>query len=251
MKFKTYIYYCEANVKYKRILVKLSGEGLTNKAKSLAIDYDLVSDIARQLKLIVDKGIQVSVVIGGGNFWRGASAEKNGIPRNRADYIGMLATIMNGLALKSGFEKCGLKTRIQSSINIDQKVAENYINEKTLKYLSEGEVVIFVGGTGRPYFTTDTAATLFASEIKADAIFMGKNGVTGIYDSDPKTDPKAKKYDKITYDQILEKKLKVMDLTATSMARDNNIDLIVFNIAEKDAIIRAVEGKIEHTEVTK
>ncbi|BAH69801.1 hypothetical protein MBIO_0536 [Mycoplasmopsis fermentans PG18] len=238
-------------VKYKRILVKLSGEGLVNKQKSLAIDYDLVEDIAKQLKKIIDKGVQVSVVIGGGNFWRGASAEKNGIPRNRADYIGMLATIMNGLALKSGFEKVGLKTRIQSSIAIDQKVAENYINEKTLKYLEEGEVVIFVGGTGRPYFTTDTAATLFASEIKAEVILMGKNGVSGIYDSDPKKNPNAKKYDVVTYDEILDKKLQVMDLTATSMARDNNINLIVFNIKEKNAIVKALEGKIEHTEVIK
>ncbi|ADN69278.1 UMP kinase [Mycoplasmopsis fermentans] len=238
-------------MKYKRILVKLSGEGLVNKQKSLAIDYDLVEDIAKQLKKIIDKGVQVSVVIGGGNFWRGASAEKNGIPRNRADYIGMLATIMNGLALKSGFEKVGLKTRIQSSIAIDQKVAENYINEKTLKYLEEGEVVIFVGGTGRPYFTTDTAATLFASEIKAEVILMGKNGVSGIYDSDPKKNPNAKKYDVVTYDEILDKKLQVMDLTATSMARDNNINLIVFNIKEKNAIVKALEGKIEHTEVIK
>nr|WP_318024360.1 hypothetical protein [Mycoplasmopsis fermentans] len=163
----------------------------------------------------------------------------------------MLATIMNGLALKSGFEKVGLKTRIQSSIAIDQKVAENYINEKTLKYLEEGEVVIFVGGTGRPYFTTDTAATLFASEIKAEVILMGKNGVSGIYDSDPKKNPNAKKYDVVTYDEILDKKLQVMDLTATSMARDNNINLIVFNIKEKNAIVKALEGKIEHTEVIK
>ncbi|WP_406617124.1 UMP kinase [Mycoplasmopsis adleri] len=236
---------------YKKILIKLSGEGLVNKEKHLAIDYTLVEDIARQLKEIVKKGIQVSVVVGGGNFWRGASAAKNGIPRNRADYIGMLATIMNGLALRSGFEKNGLKARVQSSLNIDQKVAENYINEKTIKYLKDGEVVIFVGGTGRPYFTTDTAATLFASETGAEVILMGKNGVSGVYDSDPKTNPNAKRYQKISYDEILDKKLQVMDLTATSMARDNNINLIIFNINEKDSILRAIEGKIEHTEVTK
>ncbi|WP_027120496.1 UMP kinase [Mycoplasmopsis lipofaciens] len=238
-------------MKYKRILVKLSGEGLVNKEKRLAIDYRLVEDIAYQLKQIVESGTQVSVVVGGGNFWRGASAEKNGIPRNRADYIGMLATMMNGLALQSGFEKVGIKARVQSSINIDQKVSENYINEKALKYLANGEVVIFAGGTGRPYFTTDTAATLFASEIKAEVILMGKNGVEGIYDSDPKKNPNAKHYSKITYDEILDKKLQVMDLTATSMARDNNINLIVFNIAEKDAILKALNGKIKYTEVTK
>lgn len=139
-------------MKFKRILVKLSGEGLANKSKSLAIDYVLVEKIALQLKKIVEKGVQVSVVIGGGNFWRGASAEKNGIPRNRADHIGMIATIMNGLALQSGFEKAGLKARVNSSLRIDERVAEYYINEKTIKYLENGEVVIFVGGTSTPIF---------------------------------------------------------------------------------------------------
>ncbi|VEU74743.1 UMP kinase [Mycoplasmopsis citelli] len=163
----------------------------------------------------------------------------------------MLATIMNGLALQSGFEKVGLKARVQSSINIDPKVAENYINEKTIKYLEDGEVVIFVGGTGRPFFTTDTAATLYASEIGAEVILMGKNRVDGIYDSDPKKNPQAKHFASITYDQILEQKLQVMDLTATSMARENNINLIVFNLLEKDSIIKVLQNKILHTEVTK
>ncbi|MEA4115318.1 UMP kinase [Mycoplasma sp. 744] len=238
-------------MKYKRILVKLSGEGLANKDKSLAIDYELVEDIAKQLKTVIDENVQVAIVVGGGNFWRGVSAERNGIPRNRADYIGMLATIMNGLALRSGFEKVGIKARVQSSIMIDQKVAENYVNEKTLKYLQEGEVVIFAGGTGRPYFTTDTAATLFASEIKAEVILMGKNGVDGIYDKDPRTNADAKHYEKITYDEILEKKLQVMDLTATSMARDNNINLIVFNILEKNSIVKVLKNEIKFTEVIK
>ncbi|WP_084644098.1 UMP kinase [Mycoplasmopsis cricetuli] len=238
-------------MKYKRILLKLSGEGFANKDKHLAIDYELVTDIARQLKLINEQGVQISIVIGGGNFWRGVSAEKNGIPRNRADYIGMLATIMNALTLQSGFEKIGLKARVQSSINIDPKVAENYINEKAIKCLESGEIVIFAGGTGRPYFTTDTAATLYASEIGAEVILMGKNRVNGIYDSDPKTNPEAKHFQKITYDEILEKKLQVMDLTATSMARDNNINLIVFNLLEKDSIIKVLSNKTQHTEVTK
>ncbi|MFV8470032.1 UMP kinase [Mycoplasma sp. VS424B] len=238
-------------IKYKRILIKLSGEGFANKEKHLAIDYDLVSKIAHQLKEVVSQGVEVSIVIGGGNFWRGASAEKNGINRNRADYIGMLATIMNGLALCSGFEQVGLKARVQSSLNIDQRVAENYVNEKTLKYLEQGEVVIFVGGTGRPFFTTDTAATLYASEIGAQVILMGKNGTDGVYDADPKKNPSAKRYDTVTYDEILEKKLQVMDLTATSMARDNNINLIVFNLLEENSIVRALEGTITHTEVTK
>ncbi|MHA3859348.1 UMP kinase [Mycoplasma sp. Z463D] len=238
-------------IKYKRILIKLSGEGFANKEKHLAIDYDLVSNIAHQLKEVVSQGVEVSIVIGGGNFWRGASAEKNGINRNRADYIGMLATIMNGLALCSGFEQVGLKARVQSSLNIDQRVAENYVNEKTLKYLEQGEVVIFVGGTGRPFFTTDTAATLYASEIGAEVILMGKNGTDGVYDSDPKKNPNARRYDTVTYDEILEKKLQVMDLTATSMARDNNINLIVFNLLEENSIVRALEGTITHTVVIK
>ncbi|WP_027121109.1 UMP kinase [Mycoplasma leonicaptivi] len=237
-------------MKYKRILIKLSGEGFANKEKHLAIDNELVKKIALQLKEVVSQGVEVSIVIGGGNFWRGASAEKNGIPRNRADYIGMLATVMNGLALRSGFELVGLKARVQSSLSLDQKVAENYVNEKTMKYLKDGEVVIFVGGTGRPYFTTDTAATLYASEIGADVILMGKNGTDGVYDSDPRKNPNAKRYDKITYDEMLERKLQVMDLTATSMARDNHIDLIVFDLLEEDSIIKALQGSINHTEVT-
>ncbi|SYV98001.1 UMP kinase [Mycoplasmopsis edwardii] len=163
----------------------------------------------------------------------------------------MLATIMNGLALRSGFELVGLKSRVQSSLSLDPKIAENYVNEKTLKYLQDGEVVIFVGGTGRPFFTTDTASTLYASEIGAEVILMGKNGTDGVYDSDPKKNPNAKRYDKITYDEILEKKLQVMDLTATSMARDNNINLIIFNLLEENSIIKALEGSIKHTEVIK
>ncbi|WP_406614117.1 UMP kinase [Mycoplasma corogypsi] len=238
-------------MKYKRILIKLSGEGFANKEKHLVIDFSLVQNIAKQLKQIVSEGVQVSIVIGGGNFWRGASAEKNGIPRNRADYIGMLATIMNGLALSSGFEQAGLVSRVQSSLNIDKRVAEYYVNEKAIKYLENGEVVIFVGGTGRPYFTTDTAATLYASEIGAEAILMGKNGTDGVYDSNPRNNPAAKHFDQITYDEILEKKLQVMDLTATCMARDNNINLIVFNLLEPDSIIRALQGTIKHTEVIK
>ncbi|QCZ36869.1 UMP kinase [Mycoplasma nasistruthionis] len=238
-------------IKYKRILIKLSGEGFANKEKHLAIDYELVYKIAAQLKEAVKEGVQVSIVIGGGNFWRGASAEKNGIRRNTADYIGMLATAMNGLALADGFRNVGLKARVHSSLNFDERVAENYVNEKAIKYLEQDEIVIFVGGTGRPYFTTDTAATLYASEIGAEVILMGKNGTDGVYDSDPKTNPNAKRYDKITYDEILEKKLQVMDLTATSMARDNNISLMVFNLLEEDSILRALRGEITHTEVVK
>lgn len=238
-------------MKYKRILLKLSGEWLSNKEKSLAIDYSLVDNIAIQLKKIKEKNIEIAIVIGGGNFWRGASAEKNGIPRNRADYIGMLATIMNALALQSGFEKHGLKCRVQSSINIDPKVAENYITEKAKKYLSSGEIVIFAAGTGRPYFTTDTAATLVASEIQADIILLGKNKVTGIYDSDPNINIDAKRYSDISYDEILLKNLKVIDSTAATMARDNNINALVFDIGTEDAILNVLNEKGLFTKVSK
>ncbi len=238
-------------MKYKRILLKLSGEWLSNKEKSLSIDYSLIENIASQLKKIKDQGVQIAIVIGGGNFWRGASAEKNGIPRNRADYIGMLATIMNALALQSGFEKHGLKCRVQSAITIDPKVAENYITEKAVKYLNTGEIVIFSAGTGRPYFTTDTAATLVASEIEADIILLGKNKVQGIYDSDPNINPDAKRYSEITYDEILAQNLKVIDATAATMARDNNIDALVFDIGEKDSILNVLNGKGLFTKVFK
>ncbi|WGI36389.1 UMP kinase [Mesomycoplasma lagogenitalium] len=236
-------------MEYKRILLKLSGESLANKESSLAIDYKLVKKIAKQLKEVIKMGIEIAIVVGGGNFWRGTSAEKNGISRNRADYIGMLATVMNGLALQSGFEQEGLTVRVLSSMNLDKRVSEYYINEKAQRNLSKKEIVIFVGGTGRPFFTTDTAATLFASEIKANVIFVGKNNVSGVYDEDPKINPNAKRYDEITYEEVLKKNLKVMDSTSFSMARDNNIELIVFNINEENSIIRAVKGEIEHTKV--
>ncbi len=234
-----------------RIIIKLSGEGLSNKEKNLAIDPSIVKGIALQVKALQKEGFQIGIIVGGGNFWRGAAAEKNGIPRNRADYIGMLATIMNGLAVQSGFELEGIKVAIQSAVNIDEKVAQNYVNEKAIAMLEDDTVVIFAGGTGRPFFTTDTAATLVASEIDAKTILMGKNGVAGIYDSDPKTNEDAKKFDEISYDELLERGLTVMDSTAASMARDNDIELIVFDITKKDSITRAAKGDIEHTKVSK
>ncbi len=237
--------------KIKRIVIKLSGESLANRGKGLSIDPLIVSDMAKQIKKIVELKIQVGVVVGGGNFWRGAASEKNGIPRNRADYIGMIATVMNGLALQSGFEQEHLETRIQSSLYVDPKVAENYVNEKAIKALENNEVVIFVGGTGRPFFTTDTAATLFASEINADTILMGKNGVDGIYNDDPKVNLQAKRFAKITYDDLIKANLLVMDATAAAMARDNDINLMVFDITEPDALIRAVKNKIKNTKVIK
>ncbi|WP_427867492.1 UMP kinase [Mycoplasmopsis arginini] len=237
--------------KYKRVLIKLSGEGLANKDKHLAIDYELVDKFAKQLQIIISNNVEVAIVVGGGNFWRGTSAAKNGIQRVRADYIGMLATTMNALALQSGFEHNGLQSRVLSSLTMDPKVCEVYINEKAKKYLKDGEVVIFAGGTGRPFFTTDTASTLYASEIEADAILMGKNNIDGVYDSDPKFNDKAVKFDKLTYDELLERDLKVIDQTAASMAKDNDIDIIIFDINENDALLRAIENKIPNTVITK
>ena len=235
----------------KRVLIKLSGEGLSGKEKKLSIDPQVVDGIVSQLKEIHKKGIQIGIVVGGGNFWRGASAAKNGIPRNRADYIGMLATIMNGLALQSAIEASGLVARVHSALLVDRKVAQGYVNEKAVASLEAGEIVIFTGGTGRPYFTTDTAATLVATELGADTILMGKNGVDGIYDSDPKTNPNAKRFETITWDEILEKGLQVMDSTAASMARDNDTNLMVFDITKENALIKATTGDIPHTKVTK
>ncbi|BAP39399.1 UMP kinase [Metamycoplasma canadense] len=237
--------------KYKRVLIKLSGEGLANKEKHLAIDYELVEKFAKQLQIIIQNNVEVAIVVGGGNFWRGTSAAKNGIQRVRADYIGMLATTMNALALQSGFEHTGLQCRVLSSLTMDPKVCEVYINEKAKKYLKDGEVVIFAGGTGRPFFTTDTASTLYASEIEADAILMGKNNIDGVYDSDPKFNKNAVKFSKITYDELLEKDLKVIDQTAASMAKDNNIDIIIFDINENNALLRAIENKIPNTVISK
>lgn len=231
------------------ILIKLSGESLANKEKSLAIDYELVRQIGFQLKEIQKLGYKILIVIGGGNFWRGTSAAKNGINRNTADYIGMLGTVMNGLALESVFRDLGMKTRVLSSINLDPRVCEYFVREKAQKYLLANKVLIFVGGTGRPYFTTDSAATLFASEMGAKVILVGKNSVNGVFDSDPKINPNAVRYDKISYGQAIEKNFKIMDSTAFSMARDNEIKLLIFNIKEKNSIIRLIKGQIEHTEV--
>ncbi len=234
-------------MKYKRVLLKLSGEWLANREKKLSIDYELVEALAKQIKKIIAKNVQVAIVVGGGNLWRGASAEKNGIPRSKADYIGMMATLMNALALQSIFEVSKIKSRVLSSLSVDQKIAEPFILEKANKYLEKGKVVIMAAGTGRPYFTTDTASTLFALEIKADVLLLGKNEVDGIYDSDPKVNSKAKHYETISYNEILKKQLKVMDSTAVAMARDNNIKLLVFNIGEKDSIVKTLEGKGKFT----
>lgn len=235
--------------KNKRVLLKISGEWLANKEKNHIIDYNAVDSIAIQLKELVNSGVQIAIVVGGGNIWRGASAEKNGISRTRADYIGMLATLMNALALQSILEKRDIKTRVQSSVNIDGRIAENFITEKANAYLNQGEIVIFAAGTGRPYFTTDTAAVLVATEIKADIMLIGKNNTDGVYDSDPNKNEDAKFFTEISYNEILKRNLAVMDSTAIIMARDNKLKSLVFNIGEKESILKVMKEKGVFTKI--
>lgn len=227
-----------ADLKYKRVLLKLSGEALAGEAKS-GLDFNVLDNICNQIKKLVELGVQVGIVVGGGNFWRGKYGSK--MERTTSDYMGMLATAMNGLALQDTLESKGIYTRLETAIEM-REIAEPYIKRKALKHLEKGRVVIFGCGTGNPYFTTDTAAALRAAEIDADVILVGKTA-DAVYSDDPKTNPDAIKYDEITYMDILNKDLKVMDSTATSLCKDNNIPLVVFAIAEPENIIRIVKGE--------
>ena len=224
---------------YKRVLLKLSGEALAGAEKH-GIDPDVVGAIYDQIKAIVEMGVEVSIVVGGGNFWRGA---KNGhkMERTTADYMGMLATAINGLALQDALESRGIFTRLQTAIEM-REIAEPYIKRKAAKHLSKGRVVIFACGTGNPYFTTDTAAALRAAETESEVILLAKT-IDGVYSADPKIDKTAVKYDEITYLDILNKDLKVMDSTATSLCRDNKIPILVFAISEPENIVKAVKGE--------
>ena len=224
---------------YKRVLLKLSGEALAGTEKH-GIDPDVVGAICDQVKTIVEMGVEVTIVVGGGNFWRGA---KNGhkMERTTADYMGMLATAINGLALQDALEARGIFTRLQTAIEM-REIAEPYIKRKAAKHLSKGRVVIFAFGTGNPYFTTDTAAALRASETESEVILLAKT-IDGVYSADPKIDKTAVKYDEITYLDILNQDLKVMDSTATSLCRDNKIPLLVFAISEPENIVKAVKGE--------
>lgn len=227
-----------ADLKYKRVLLKLSGEALAGEAKS-GLDVNVLDNICNQIKKLVELGVQVGIVVGGGNFWRGKYGSK--MERTTSDYMGMLATAMNGLALQDTLESKGIYTRLETAIEM-REIAEPYIKRKALKHLEKGRVVIFGCGTGNPYFTTDTAAALRAAEIDADVILVGKTA-DAVYSDDPKTNPDAIKYDEITYMDILNKDLEVMDSTATSLCKDNNIPLVVFAIAEPENIIRIVKGE--------
>ena len=233
------------NYKYKRVLLKLSGEALQGE-QGYGIDPKVISEIASQIAEIVDGGIELAITVGGGNIFRGLAGAASGMDRAQADYIGMLATIMNALALQEGLERAGVFTRVQSAISM-QEVAEPYIRRKAIRHLEKGRVVIFAGGTGNPYFTTDTTAALRACEINAEAILKATQ-VDGIYDSDPRTNPDATKFDKISYMEVLSRELHVMDSTATTLCMDNDIPIIVFNLHKPGNIDRVLKG--EHVGTT-
>ena len=225
---------------FKRILLKLSGEALSGNGNNF--DPEVLKHLALELKEVHKLGIEVAIVVGGGNFIRGKTAASIGIERVQADYMGMLATIINALAIQSSLEQVEVPTRVQTAIDMP-KVAEPFIVRRAIRHLEKGRIVIFGGGTGSPYFSTDTTAALRASEIKADVILMAKNGVDGVYSADPRIDKTAVKYDKLTYMDVIKQGLMVMDTTATSMCMDNNIDLLVFNMNETGNILKACKGE--------
>ena len=227
--------------KYKRVLLKLSGEALLGD-KKFGISPEYVRYLADEIRKVHEMGVQVAVVIGGGNFMRGAAVAEHGIERATADYMGMLAMVINALALQSVLETLGVSVRVQSAINIAE-VAEPYIRRRAIHHLEKGHVVIFAAGTGNPFFTSDTAAALRAAEIGADVILMGKNAVDGVYDADPNVNKNAKKFEELTHRQVLEKQLGVMDATAAALAADRKTEIIVFDLSQADALVRAVRGE--------
>ncbi len=226
---------------YKRILLKLSGEALKGETP-YGIDPQTVQVIAEQIKDLHDLNVEVGIVVGGGNIWRGKTASELGMDRAQADYMGMLATIMNGLAVQDSLEHLGVPTRVMTAIPCNQ-VAEPYIRRRAIRHLEKGRVCIFVGGLGNPYFSTDTACVLRATEIGAEVVLMAKNKTEGVYDSDPRTNPQAKMYEELTFAEILNKNLAVMDSTAASLCKDNNLNLIVFNMNNRGNIVKAVKGE--------
>lgn len=227
-------------MKYKRILLKLSGEALMGN-RQYGIDNDRLKDYAAEIKKVVDKGCEVAIVIGGGNIFRGLAGAAKGMDRVQGDYMGMLATVINGMALQGALEDAGIYTRLQSAIEMD-KVAEPFIKRKATRHLEKGRVVIFGAGTGNPYFTTDTAATLRAIEIGADVILKGTR-VDGIYDSDPEINEDAVKFNSLTFDEVFEKGLKVMDMTAFTLSHENKLPIIVFDMNKEGNLLKIVEGE--------
>ncbi|MGC3988545.1 MAG: UMP kinase [Chthoniobacteraceae bacterium] len=237
-----------ARPKFQRIVLKLSGEALREHGSGDNISPQIVQDISKQIRDIHKMGVQIAIVIGGGNIWRGLSASHRGMERTTADYMGMLATVINGLALQSGLEAIGVSTRVQTAIDM-QQIAEPFIRRRAVTHLENGHVVIFVAGTGNPFFSTDTTAALRANEIGAQVILKATK-VDGIYDADPKKNPKAKKFDRITFVDALTRRLQVMDSTAFSLCMDNKMPIIVFDMMQPNNIRDAVCGKKVGTLVT-
>ncbi len=233
---------------YKRVLIKISGEALAGEKKS-GLDFNVIGSVCEAVKECLALGVEVGIVIGGGNFWRGVKDGSGKIERTRADHMGMLATVMNCLAMADVMEQHGIDVRVQTAIEM-RAIAEPYIRLRAMRHLSKGRVVLFAGGTGNPYFSTDTAAVLRAAEIEADAILLAKN-IDGVYSADPRIDDHAVKYDNITYDEVLAQHLAVMDTTATSLSMDNSIPVIVFELKDPENIVRAVLGEKVGTVVTK
>ncbi|RVU01794.1 UMP kinase [Mucilaginibacter limnophilus] len=227
-------------MKYNRILLKLSGESLMGE-KQYGIDNNRVQQYAEDIKKVVDAGIEVAIVIGGGNIFRGLSAEKSGMERAQADYMGMLATVINCMAMQSALEDLGLETRLQSAIKMEQ-ICEPYIRRRAMTHLHTGKIVIFGAGTGNPYFTTDTAASLRAIEIKADVVMKGTR-VDGIYTADPEKDPTATRYDEISFQEVYDKGLNVMDMTAITLCRENKLPIIVFDMNEPGNFMKLANGE--------
>jgi uridylate kinase len=235
--------------KYKRILLKLSGESLSGADKRNIIDSDVLQQYAKEIKSVIDVGVEVAIVIGGGNIFRGASVEKTGIDRVQGDQMGMLATVINGMAIQGSLEKNGMFTRLMSAIKMEQ-VAEPVIRRRAVRHLEKGRIVIFGAGTGNPYFTTDSAGVLRAIEVNADAILKGTR-VDGVYSADPEKDPNATRYEQISYDEAINKNLKIMDLTAFAQAKENNLPIIVFDMNKEGNLLRLVMGEPVGTLVTK
>jgi uridylate kinase len=226
---------------YRRVLLKLSGEVFGGE-KGIGVDINVMRDVAKQIKDVVKGGVQLAVVVGGGNYFRGAELQQVGMDRARADYMGMLGTVMNCLALQDFLEKEGVDTRVQTAITMGQ-VAEPYIPRRAIRHLEKGRVVIFGAGAGMPFFTTDTVAAQRALEIGSEALLLAKSGVDGVYSADPKKDPKATKFDSISYDEVLSKSLAVADAAAFSLCRENNLPIIVFDLMSQGNIGRAVRGE--------
>ena len=236
--------------KYKRVLLKISGEFLAGENTGKVLSADVLKNFAKSVKAIHDKGTDVAIVVGAGNIFRGREASEVGLERCNADYMGMLGTMINALALQDVLESIGLDTRVQTALEID-RVAEPYIRRKAISHLGKRRVIIFGGGTGNPFFSTDTTAALRAAEIGAELILMAKNGVEGVYDSDPRTNPNAHLFKELTYSEILARDLKVMDNTAATLCSNNNIDIIVYNMADMNNLERIIDGESVGTHIRK